>query len=870
MAAPQRRILVTSALPYANGSIHLGHLVEYIQTDIWVRFQKLRGHECWYVCADDTHGTPIMLRAQKEGISPEQLIERMSAEHQRDFADFDVAFDNYYSTHSPENRELAETIYKRLRDAGHIAQRVIEQAYDPVKQMFLPDRFIKGECPKCGAKDQYGDSCEVCGATYSPTELKNAVSVISGVAPIKKESEHFFFKLGDFKDQLRAYLFPSVADTRHVQPEVANKLDEWFAAGLQDWDISRDAPYFGFEIPDAPGKYFYVWLDAPIGYMASFKNFCARNKLKFDDFWGKDSKAELYHFIGKDILYFHALFWPAMLSGAGFRVPTAINAHGFLTVNGQKMSKSRGTFINARSWLNHLPAEYLRYYFAAKLGARLDDIDLNLEDFTARINSDLVGKYVNIASRCAGFLSKKFGGKLVAVGTSNTLVRDMQSASDGIAEMFDTREFGKALREVMSWTDNVNSFIDQVKPWELAKKTESDAALQQACSDALQMFRLLTIYLKPILPKLAENVEHFLAIPPLTWGNAQHLLPAGHTIKPYQHLAARVDLKQVAALLEESKEDLQPPAPSGKIVKAASANQLPLSPRERDGVRAAEGQSRNARRTLPPKELIELARKLRAEQTDAEQLIWELLRDHRLHNEKFRRQHPVDAGGKRFVLDFYCHDIKLAIEIDGGQHQEQATQDTQRTRLLEQQGIKIIRFWNNEVLAQTQSVLEAIWNELEERNPMTTQPPGPTALTPSLSQGERGSQFADATFTIRPLGEGGAIEPIKPEISIDDFGKVDLRIAKIVSASFVEGADKLLQLTVDLGEGKTRNIFAGIRSAYEPATLEGRYTVVVANLAPRKMKFGLSEGMVLAAGPGGKDLFILAPDAGAQPGMRVK
>ena len=684
MSQKIRRILVTSALPYANGSIHIGHLVEYIQTDIWVRFQRLRGHECWYVCADDTHGTPIMLRAQKEGITPEQLIARMHTEHARDFADFGVAFDNYYSTHSDENRKLSETIYKRLRDTGHISKRTIQQAYDSVKQMFLPDRFIKGECPRCGAKDQYGDNCEVCGATYSPTELKNAVSVLSGTAPVEKASEHYFFKLGDFEDVLRKYLFPDITDTRHVQPEAANKLDEWFSTGLQDWDISRDAPYFGFEIPDAPGKFFYVWLDAPVGYMASFQKLCEREGLKFDDFWGKDSKAELHHFIGKDILYFHALFWPAMLSGAGFRLPTTVNAHGFLTVNGQKMSKSRGTFINARAWLDHLNPEYLRYYFATKLGARLDDIDLNFDDFVARINSDLVGKYVNIASRCAGFLSKRFGGKLVAVETSNTLIRDMQSASDGIAGMFDSREFGKALREVMFWTDNVNSYIDQVKPWELAKEAKDSAALQQACSDALQMFRLLTLYLKPILPNLAKNVEHFLAIPPLTWDDAQHLLPAEHTINSYQHLAARVDPIQISALLEATKES-------------------------------------------------------------------------------------------------------LAMITD-------------------------------------------------------------TSAASSVS----------------------SIEAIKPEISIDDFSKVDLRIARIVKADYVDGADKLLQLTVDIGDGATRNIFAGIRSAYEPKNLEGRFTVVVANLAPRKMKFGLSEGMVLAAGPGGRELWILSPDTGAQPGMRVK
>jgi len=681
MPATKRQILVTSALPYANGSIHLGHLVEYIQTDIWVRFQKLRGHECHYVCADDTHGTPVMLRAQQEGITPEQLIERMHAEHARDFAEFGVAFDSYYSTHSPENRELAETIYIRLRDAGHIAKRTIEQAYDPVKQMFLPDRFIKGECPKCGAKDQYGDSCEVCGATYSPTELRNAVSALSGVPPITKESEHYFFKLGDFEDRLRRYLFPDITDTRHVQSEVANKLDEWFAAGLKDWDISRDAPYFGFEIPEAPGKYFYVWLDAPIGYMASFQNLCAKKKLDFDDFWGKDSTAELYHFIGKDILYFHALFWPAMLDGAGFRLPTAIHAHGFLTVNGQKMSKSRGTFINARAWLNHLPAEYLRYYFAAKLGPRLEDIDLNLDDFAARVNSNLVGKFVNIAARSATFIEKQFSGKLAATCHRPELVKTSQSKAETIAGHYEQREFSEAIREIMQLADEANAYVDEMKPWLLTKDAGQKDLLHQVCTTNLNLFRLLTVYLKPVLPRLALDVEKFLNVPALTWNDGGKLL-LDHAINNYQHLAARVDPKQIAALLEETKESL----------------------------------------------------------------------------------------------------------------------------------------------AMTETTA-----------PVTS-----------------------------------AIEPIKPEISIDDFGKVDLRIAKIVSASLVEGADKLLQLTVDLGEGRTRNIFAGIRSAYDPATLEGRLTVVVANLAPRKMKFGISEGMVLAAGPGGKDLFILSPDSGAQPGMRVK
>jgi methionyl-tRNA synthetase len=688
MAKNKRRILVTSALPYANGPIHLGHLVEYIQTDIWVRFQKLQGNECWYVCADDTHGTPIMLRAQQEGVTPEQLITRMNGEHQRDFAGFAVGFDKYYSTHSEENRALAEGIYRRLKAAGHIVARTIKQAYDPVKEMFLPDRFIRGECPRCGAKDQYGDSCEVCGATYAPTELKNAVSALSGVPPVEKESEHYFFKLGDFEEALRAWLFPDITQPRHVQPEVANKLDEWFAAGLKDWDISRDAPYFGFEIPDAPGKYFYVWLDAPIGYMASFQNLCAREGLKFDDFWGKDAQTELYHFIGKDILYFHALFWPAMLTGAGYRKPTAIFAHGFLTVNGQKMSKSRGTFINARTYLNHLNPEYLRYYFAAKLGARVEDIDLSLDDFIARINSDVVGKFINIASRSAGFITKRFNGELSStwVGPEIEMVDVVHQSADEIARFYEAREYGQVVREVMRLADLVNQYFDQNKPWELAKDPGQTQRLHDVCSRSLEAFRVLTLYLKPVLPKLGEKIETFLNIAPLQWSDVTNFLKPGHRINPYEHLATRVEQKQIDALLSEGKE-----TPRMTETKATAA--------------------------------------------------------------------PAVAA---------------------------------------------------------------------------------------------------------------AAESIKSEISIDDFAKVDLRIARIVAARHVEGADKLLQLTVDVGEGKTRNIFAGIRSAYDPKTLEGRLTVVVANLAPRKMKFGVSEGMVLAAGPGGKDLWILAPDSGAQPGMRIK
>jgi methionyl-tRNA synthetase len=680
MTANRRRILVTSALPYANGPIHLGHLVEYIQTDIWVRFQKMRGHECHYVCADDTHGTPIMLRAQQEGLAPEELIRRMHAEHTRDFAEFHVAFDNYYSTHSEENRALASEIYRRLKEAGHIAKRTIKQAYDPVKRMFLPDRFIRGECPRCGAKDQYGDACEVCGATYAPTDLKNPVSALSGATPVEKESEHYFFKLGDFEARLREWLHPDITAVRHVQPEVANKLTEWFAAGLKDWDISRDAPYFGFEIPDAPGKYFYVWLDAPIGYMASFRNLADRIGLDFDEWWRAGSPTELYHFIGKDILYFHALFWPAMLDGAGFRKPTAVWAHGFLTVDGQKMSKSRGTFINARTYLAHLNPEYLRYYFGAKLNGHVEDIDLSFDDFVARINSNLVGKYANIASRTAGFITSRFGGRLGDSLVRRELVDEAVHEAEAIAGNYEAREYAEAIRRVMALADRANEFVDEAKPWVLAKDPGKATELQAVCTTALNLFRLLTLYLKPVLPKTAERVERFLNIDALTWADAGRLL-TDHAINAYEHLATRVDLAPIKAMLEESKETL-----------------------------------------------------------------------------------------------------------------------------------------------------------------MKTTTPEAGALT----------------------------EAIKPEITIDDFAKLDLRIARIVKAGYVEGADKLLQLTVDLGEGRARNVFAGIRSAYEPSALEGRLTVVVANLAPRKMKFGTSEGMVLAAGPGGKDLWILSPDGGAQPGMRVK
>ncbi len=677
MSETTRKILITSALPYANGSIHLGHLVEYIQTDIWARFQKQRGHECYYVCADDAHGTPIMLRARAEGIEPETLIERVWQEHTEDFAGFHIGFDNYHSTHSPENRELATLIYERNRDAGHIVRKTIQQAYDPEAGMFLPDRFIKGECPRCGAPDQYGDSCEACGATYAPTELKNPRSAVSGATPETRESEHLFFRLSDFETVLKQW-----HQAGHVQAEMANKLEEWFEAGLADWDISRDAPYFGFEIPDAPGKYFYVWLDAPVGYMASFRNLCDKAGIDFDAYWGADSDAELYHFIGKDIIYFHALFWPAMLAGAGFRMPTAVWAHGFLTVDGAKMSKSRGTFIKARTYLKHLNPEYLRYYFAAKLGARIDDLDLNLEDFAQRVNSDLVGKVVNIASRCAGFIHKRFDGRLSAQCSEPGLYGEFVAAGESIAAHYEAREYGRAVREIMALADRANQYIDEQKPWVVAKQDGQEALLQDICSTGINLFRVLIGYLKPILPRLAAEAETFLAIDPMGWDSQAEPL-TDHVINRFKPLMTRVEMSRIEAMIEDSREDLQAEA-----------------------------------------------------------------------------------------------------EATGG---------------------------------------EAAAEEME---------------------------------------------PIAETIGFDDFAKLDLRIARIARAEAVEGADKLLRLTLDLG-GETRNVFAGIKSAYAPEDLEGRLTVMVANLAPRKMRFGVSEGMVLAAGPGGRELFILSPDSGARPGMRV-
>ena len=555
----QRKLLVTSALPYANGNIHLGHMVEHIQTDVWVRFQKMRGHECYYVCADDTHGTPVMLAAQKKGISPEDMIAQVREDHLADFTGFGIGYDNYYTTHSEENRELSSEIYQALKANGKIVSRTIEQLFDPEKQMFLPDRFVKGECPSCHAQDQYGDNCEVCGATYSPTELIKPFSAISGATPVLKESEHYFFRLGECEDFLKQWTAGSttLADGRvqaHLQPEALNKMNEWIEGGLQDWDISRDAPYFGFEIPDAPGKYFYVWLDAPIGYMASFKNLAARLNIDFSEYFKADSQTEMYHFIGKDILYFHALFWPATLQFAGLRAPTAVFAHGFLTVDGQKMSKSRGTFITAKSYLDEgLNPEWMRYYIAAKLNNRIEDIDLNLNDFIARVNSDLVGKYINIASRAAGFVHKRFDGQLSDVASSE-LIQQLQAASASLAQSYEEREYAKALREVMALTDVVNEYVDANKPWELAKQEGQDARLQQVCSELINAFRILTVYLSPVLPKLSAAVAEFLNTPAMVWADASNTLPAGHAINKYTHLMQRIEPEQIDKLIANNKQ----------------------------------------------------------------------------------------------------------------------------------------------------------------------------------------------------------------------------------------------------------------------------------------------------------------------------
>jgi methionyl-tRNA synthetase len=670
-----RTILVTSALPYANGPTHLGHVTETVQTDIWVRFQRLRGHDCVYVCADDTHGTPIMLRAQAEGVSPEQLIAEVGVERRRSFERFLIGFDNYYTTHSAENRHYTELVFRALDAAGHIARRTVRQAYDEQAGMFLPDRYVKGTCPRCGAADQYGDSCESCSATYSPLDLKDPVSVVSGTRPVERESEHLFFRLGDFGDFLRRWTRSGA-----LQEAVANKLDEWFEAGLKDWDISRDAPYFGFEIPGHPGKYFYVWLDAPIGYMASFANLCARTGRDFDAYWRPGGNASLYHFIGKDILYFHSLFWPATLEGAGFRLPDGVFVHGFLTINGQKMSKSRGTFITAERYLEHLPAEYFRYFLAAKLTAGVEDIDMNLEEFAARVNAEIVGKLVNIASRCAGFITRGHGGELAGALPDPALYAEFVAAGEPIAALYEAREYAAAIREIMALADRANLYIDQAKPWLAAKDPARAAEVQAVCTQGLNLFRVLIAYLKPVLPDMAVRAEAFLQAPLARWDDVARPL-AGTRIRPYEPLATRVEPAQVQAI--------------------------------------------------------------------------------------------VDAPGTA------------------------------------------------------------------------------SAATPE----------APAAAPAMASAAG--------EIALEDFQRVDLRVARVEAAEAVEGADRLLRLTVDVG-GERRNVFAGIRQAYDPASLVGRHVVVVANLKPRKMRFGVSEGMVLAAGPGGAEIFLVTPDAGAQPGMQVK
>ena len=573
----QRKILVTSALPYANGSIHLGHMVEHIQTDIWVRFQKLRGHECYYCCADDTHGTPIMLAAEKQGITPEQMIEKTHAEHLADFTGFGIGYDNYYSTHSPENKNFSEQIYLALKANGKIVGKTINQLFDPEKQMFLPDRFVKGECPKCHAQDQYGDNCEVCGTTYSPTELIKPYSAVSGATPVMKQTEHFFFKLSDCADYLKQWTAGETNGRAHLQPEALNKMNEWLKDGeLSDWDISRDAPYFGFQIPDEPDKYFYVWLDAPVGYMASFQNLCDKIGLDFNEFFGKDSTAEMYHFIGKDILYFHALFWTAMLQFSGHRAPTGIFAHGFLTVDGQKMSKSRGTFITAKSYLEQgLNPEWMRYYIAAKLNSKIEDIDLNLQDFIARVNSDLVGKYINIASRASGFIHKKFAGSLHAVSGSALIAR-LTEKSDSIAADYENREYAKALREIMALADIVNEYVDANKPWELAKQEGMEARLHEVCSELINAFKILTAYLAPVLPNVAAQAAEFLNVPQLDWSHTASTLPANHVIHQYQHLMQRIEEKQVNDLIEANKQSIQ--AAAEKQPAPAAAGYEPVAP----------------------------------------------------------------------------------------------------------------------------------------------------------------------------------------------------------------------------------------------------------------------------------------------------
>ena len=682
-----RKILVTSALPYANGSIHLGHMVEHIQTDVWVRFQKLRGHECYYCCADDTHGTPVMLAAQKQGIAPEDMIAKVREEHLADFTGFNIGYDNYYSTHSPENKQFSQDIYRALKANGKIESRVIEQLFDPEKQMFLPDRFVKGECPKCHAHDQYGDNCEVCGTTYSPTELINPYSAVSGAKPELRESEHFFFKLGECADFLKAWTSGNNPHDGkpHLQAEALNKMKEWLGEGeettLSDWDISRDAPYFGFEIPDAPGKYFYVWLDAPVGYMASFKNLCDRIGIDFDEYFKADSQTEMYHFIGKDILYFHALFWPAMLHFSGHRAPTGVYAHGFLTVDGQKMSKSRGTFITAKSYLEQgLNPEWMRYYIAAKLNSKIEDIDLNLQDFISRVNSDLVGKYVNIAARASGFIAKRFEGRLKDVADSALLAK-LTAQSEAIAECYESREYAKALRDIMALADIVNEYVDANKPWELAKQEGQDERLHEVCSELINAFTMLTAYLAPVLPKVAENAAKFLNLEAITWANTRETL-GEHAINKYEHLMQRVEQKQVDDLIEANKQS----------IAAAAA----------------------------------------------------------------------------------------------------------------------------------------------------------------------------------PAAEESKYEKVAEQASFDDFMKIDMRVAKVLNCEAVEGSTKLLKFDLDFGFEK-RIIFSGIAASYpNPAELNGRMVIAVANFAPRKMaKFGVSEGMILSAATAEGKLKLLDVDAGAQPGDKV-
>ncbi|MGK0374489.1 MAG: methionyl-tRNA synthetase [Arenicella sp.] len=675
-----RSILITNALPYANGPLHLGHMVGFMQADIWARFQKTRGHKVTFVGGDDQHGTPIMLGAEKQGITPQQLIDNTEAQHRESLQGFSIGLDNFSGTHHPENQRLSSEIYLTLKQRGHIDVRIIKQAFDEEKGMFLPDRYVKGTCPKCKAADQYGDNCEVCGTTYDTTDLIDAYSVLSGKPPIEKESEHYFFKVSEFESMLSDW-----KDSGALQPEIANKIGEWFESGLIDWDISRDKPYWGFEIPDAPGKYFYVWLDAPIGYMASHKLHCDKTGDDWASYWQYDSSqesgTELYHFIGKDIVRFHTLFWPAMLEAVDYRKPSAVFAHGFLTVDGAKMSKSRGTFIMAETYLKHLNPEYLRYYFAAKLSNNVVDMDLNLDDFSARVNSDVVGKMVNIASRCAGFIVKRFDGMLAAESAAPELHLEFANAAEAIAARYENREYSQAMREIMALADKANQFIDEHKPWILIKDDTKLEEVQQVCTAGLNAFRSLCIYLKPVLPNLVSEAEAFLNTGELTWNDLQTPL-LDHKINKFKPLMTRVESDAIESMIEESKESLE------KIS------------------------------TLDP----------------------------------------------------------------------------------------------NSPLAK---------------------------------------------------------DPISDQINFDEFAKIDLRIAKIVKAAHVDGADKLLQLTLDIG-GETRNVFAGIKSAYQPEELEGKLTVMVANLAPRKMRFGMSEGMVLAAGPGGSDLFVLSPDDGAEPGMRVK